>query len=42
MSKMMEIELTIPARAAYQQRGSGGFLFGRKSRTTQEHAKENR
>jgi hypothetical protein len=38
----MEIELTIPARAAYQQRGSGEFLFGRKSRTTQEHAKENR
>lgn len=38
-----EVELTIPARAAYdQRRGSQRFRFGRKSRTTQERAKESR
>ena len=36
-----EIEMTIPARAAYEQRrGSGRFRVGRMSRTRREHAKE--
>ena len=36
-----EIEMTIPARAAYEQRrGSGRFRVGRMSTTRREHAKE--
>jgi len=38
-----EVELTIPARAAYRERRrSGRFRSGRKARTMQEHAKESR